>query len=306
MADITKTQALPAPFIEGIGKTFAEGLTQQPGAGGLGIQTQIDTSKFAPSVSPYGGLGQAAQQAAATQAGLGSLTFDSGTGAVTGVGAGTGVAGYEPYLTGAAGLTGTGAGTGAGSIASYQSPYTTSVIDAMKQQMQDQYAAQQNQMSAQALQSGAFGGGRFGAQQAVADTQYNQAVAGMVAQQQQQGFQQAQQARQQDYGQQMQLAQMQPQLAQQNIQGLGALGQTDLGYRQSMTDAQAQAEKLKAYEPYQRYGFFGEQLTGLMGGYPGGSRMQITPTASPLQQGLMTGLGALSGAAGLKNVWGGK
>ena len=100
MADITKTQALPAPFIEGIGKTFAEGLTQQPGAGGLGIQTQIDTSKFAPSVAPYGGLGQAAQQAAASQAGLGALQFDSGTGAVTGIGAGgSGVAAYEPYLT---------------------------------------------------------------------------------------------------------------------------------------------------------------------------------------------------------------
>ena len=303
MADITKTQALPAPFIEGVGKTFAEGLTQKPGAGGLGIQTPIDTSKFAPSVAPYGGLGQAAQQAAATQAGLGSLAFDSGTGAVTGVGAGTGVAGYEPYLSGAAGLTGP---MSAQQLSDYESPYTASVIDAMKQQMQDQYAAQQNQMSAQALQSGAFGGGRFGAQQAVADTQYNQALAGMVAQQQQQGFQQAQQARQQDYGQQMQLAQMQPQLAQQNIQGLGALGQQDLGYRQTIADTQAQAEKLKAYEPYQRYGFFGEQLTGLMGGYPGGSRMQISPTASPLQQGLMTGLGALSGAAGLKNVWGGK
>ena len=303
MADITKTQALPAPFIEGVGKTFAEGLTQQPGAGGLGIQTPLDTSKFAPSVAPYGGLGQAAQQAAASQAGLGSLQFDSGTGAVTGVGAGTGVAGYEPYLTGAAGLTGP---MSAQQLSDYESPYTASVIQAMKDQMANQYSAQQNQMSAQALQSGAFGGGRFGAQQAVADTQYNQALAGMVAQQQQQGFQQAQQARQQDYGQQMQLAQMQPQLAQQNIQGLGALGQQDLGYRQSMTDAQAQAEKLKAYEPYQRYGFFGEQLTGLMGGYPGGSRMQISPTASPLQQGLMTGLGALSGAAGLKNVWGGK
>ena len=189
-------------------------------------------------------------------------------------------------------------------LSDYESPYTASVIDAMKQQMQDQYAAQQNQMSAQALQSGAFGGGRFGAQQAVADTQYNQALAGMVAQQQQQGFQQAQQARQQDYGQQMQLAQMQPQLAQQNIQGLGALGQQDLGYRQSMTDAQAQAEKLKAYEPYQRYGFFGEQLTGLMGGYPGGSRMQITPTASPLQQGLMTGLGGLAAYKGVQGMFG--
>jgi len=301
MADITKTQALPAPFIEGVGKTFAEGLTQKPGAGGLGIQTPIDTTKFAPSVAPYGGLGQAAQQAAATQAGLGSLTFDSGTGAVTGVGQGQGVAGYEKYLTGAEGLTGP---MSAQQLSDYESPYTASVIQAMKDQMANQYSAQQNQMSAQALQSGAFGGGRFGAQQAVADTQYNQALAGMVAQQQQQGFQQAQQARQQDYGQQMQLAQMQPQLAQQNIQGLGALGQQDLGYRQSMTDAQAQAEKLKAYEPYQRYGFFGEQLTGLMGGYPGGSRMQITPTASPLQQGLMTGLGGLAAYKGVQGMFG--
>ena len=56
MADITKTQALPAPFIEGIGKTFAEGLTQKVPAGGLDIQSQIDTSKFAPSVSPLENL----------------------------------------------------------------------------------------------------------------------------------------------------------------------------------------------------------------------------------------------------------
>jgi len=306
MADITKTQALPAPFIEGVGKTFAEGLTQQPGAGGLGIQTPIDTSKFAPSVAPQGALGQAAQQAAASQAGLGALQFDSGTGAVTGVGQGTGVAGYEPYLTGAAGLTGTGAGTGAGSIASYQSPYTSQVKQAMEAQMLQEHQRQGNVRSAQAVGAGAFGGGRFGAETAVANSQYAQNLAQMQAQMDMQGFQQAQGARQQDYGNQMQLAQQQQGLAQQNIQGLGALGQQDLGYRQSMTDAQAQAEKLKAYEPYQRYGFFGEQLTGLMGGYPGGSRMQISPTASPLQQGLMTGLGALSGAAGLKNVWGGQ
>ena len=303
MADITKTQALPAPFIEGIGKTFAEGLTQKVPAGGLDIQSQIDTSKFAPSVSPFGELGQAAQQAAAAQAGLGSLTFDSGTGAVTGVGQGSGVAGYQPYLSAAAGLTGP---MSTAQRQSYESPYTQSVIDTMKQEMASQKAAQENAMSAQALQSGAYGGGRFGAQEAVADTQYNKAVAGMEAQQNQMAFQQAQQARQQDYGNQMNLAQQQQGLAQQNIQGLGALGQSDIGYRQSIADAQGQAEKLKAYEPYQRYGFFGEQATGLMGGYPGGSRMQITPTASPLQQGLMTGVGALSGIAGLKNVWGGK
>jgi hypothetical protein len=51
-------------------------------------------------------LTQAAQQQAATQAGLGTLTFDPTTGAVTGAGAGTGVAGYQPYLQQAAAYSG--------------------------------------------------------------------------------------------------------------------------------------------------------------------------------------------------------
>ena len=65
MADITKTQAIPPPFIEGLGKTFAEGLTKTVGH-------PIDTTKFQPTVAAQGALGQAAQQAAASQAGLGT------------------------------------------------------------------------------------------------------------------------------------------------------------------------------------------------------------------------------------------
>ena len=52
------------------------------------------------------------------------------------MGAGTGVAGYEPlFRQERQALTGPGAGTGAGSIAAYQSPYTTQVKDAMEAQM---------------------------------------------------------------------------------------------------------------------------------------------------------------------------
>ena len=297
MAEITQTRALPAPFIETLGKTFGEQV-------GRLAPTAIDTSKFAPSVAPQitGGFTQQAQQAAATQAGLGALQFDP-SGAVSGMGAGTGVAGYEPYLTGAAALTGPGAGTGAGSIAAYQSPYTTQVKDAMEAQMLQEHQRQGNVRSAQALQSGAFGGGRFGAEEAVANSQYAQNLAAMQAQMDQAGFQQAQQARQQDFGNLQGLAQLQPQLAGQQIGQLGQMGQAGLGYRQAITDAEAQAQKLSAYEPYQRTGFMGEQLTGLMGGYPGGSRMQITPTASPLQQGLMTGLGGMAAYQGMKGMF---
>ena len=158
------TRSLPAPFIEQMGKTFGEGVMR------LGAKP-IDTTKFQPTVAYQGALGQEAQQAAAAQAGLGQLTFDPTTGAVTGVGAGgAGVAGYEQYLTGAAGLRGPGAGTGVGSVESYMSPYTTNVIDAMKQQMQDQKTQQDIARNAQTVGAGAFGGARSGVAQSVADT----------------------------------------------------------------------------------------------------------------------------------------
>ena len=303
MATETITQTnLPAPFIETMGKTFGEGITR------LGAKP-IDTTKFQPTVAYQGALGQAGQQAAATQAGLGALQFDPTTGAVTGAGAGTGIAGYQPYLTGAAGygtaaagLTGTGAGTGAGSIASYMSPYTTNVIDAMKDQMADVKAQQDIARNAQAVGAGAFGGARQGIQQSVADTEYNRMIGQMVAQQQGLAFQQGAAARQQDYGNLTQLAQMQPALAQQNVQGILGLGQQEQQYRQALQDTTAAQQKMALYEPYQRYGFMGEQLTGLMGGYPGGTRMTTQPTASPMQQALGMGIMGGLGYAGMKTA----
>ena len=296
MATETITQTnLPAPFIETMGKTFGEGITR------LGAKP-IDTTKFQPTVAYQGALGQAGQQAAATQAGLGALQFDPTTGQVTGAGAGTGIAGYQPYLTGAAGLTGTGAGTGAGSIQSYMSPYTTNVIQAMKDQMADVKSQQDIARNAQAVGAGAFGGARQGVQQSVADTEYNRMIGQMVAQQQGMAFQQGAGARQQDYGNLTNLAQMQPALAQQNIQGIMGLGQQEQQYRQAIQDTTAAQQKLSAYEPYQRYGFMGEQLTGLMGGYPGGTRMTDQPTASPMQNLLGMGIGAGLGYAGMKTM----
>ena len=93
MATETITQTnLPAPFIETMGKTFGEGITR------LGAKP-IDTTKFQPTVAYQGALGQAGQQAAASQAGLGALQFDPTTGAVTGAGQGTGIAGYQPNIS---------------------------------------------------------------------------------------------------------------------------------------------------------------------------------------------------------------
>ena len=312
MANETTTQiSKPAPFIEAMGKTFAEGLAQPTTQGGVGIGTAIDTTKFQPTVAAQGALGQAAQSAAASQAGLGALTFDATTGAVTGVGQGTGIAGYQPYLGqavthagGAAGLTGTGAGTGAGSIESYMSPYTTNVIQAMQDQMADVKAQQDIARNASAVGAGAFGGARQGVAQSVADTEYNRMVGQMVAQQQGMGYQQAVGARQADQQMNLGLAQLQPQLAMQNVGNISQLGQQDQAYRQAIQDTAAQQQKLSLYEPYQRYGFMGEQLTGLMGGYPGGSRMTTQPSASPMSQALGMGIAGGLGYAGMKNMMG--
>ena len=291
------TISRPAPFIETMGKTFGEGVMR------LGAKP-IDTTKFQPTVAYQGAVGQAGQQAAAAQAGLGQLTFDPTTGAVTGVGQGTGVAGYEQYLTGAQGLMGPGAGTGAGSVASYMSPYTTNVIDAMEQQMQDVKTQQDQERAAQAVGAGAFGGARQGVQKSVADTEYNRMVGQMAAQQYGQAYQQAVGARQQDLQTNLGLAQLHPQLAQQNIQNITGMGQQEQQYRQAMADTIAQQQKMSLYEPYQRYGFMGEQLTGIMGGYPGGTRMQTTPSASPMQQMMGMGIAGGLGYAGMQNLMG--
>ena len=341
MAETTTQISRPAPFIETMGKTFGEGIMR------LGAK-EIPTAGFAPTVAPQiaGGLGQGAQQAAASQAGLGQLTFDPTTGEVTGAGQATGITGYQPFMdaaktygaaaapfgtaaagfgTAAAGLTGPGAGTGAGSIAEYMSPYTTNVIDAMQQQMKDVKTQQDISRNAQTVGAGAFGGARSGVAQSVADTEYNRMVGQMTAQQQGQSYQQAQAARQQDLTNQLGLgqyqqglgqyqqglgqyqqgmAQLQPGLAQQNIGMLQQGAQQDLSYRQAMADTAAQAKKMELYEPYQRYGFMGEQLTGIMGGYPGGTRMTTQPSASPMQQMMGMGIAGGLGYAGMQNLMG--
>ena len=62
MATDTTTQInRPAPFIETMGKTFGEGLTRL-------AAKPLDTTQFQPSVAYQGALGQAGQQAAASQA----------------------------------------------------------------------------------------------------------------------------------------------------------------------------------------------------------------------------------------------
>ena len=92
-----ETIARKAPFLEAGQEQYIDLLTQQVGRapGTEGVPT---LAELGPQVAAQGPLQQAALQQAATQAGLGQLSFDPTTGSVTGVGTGTGVQGYEPFL----------------------------------------------------------------------------------------------------------------------------------------------------------------------------------------------------------------
>ena len=278
---ITTTRALPAQFIEDLGRDYGKqisALTSLP----------MDTSKFAPTVAAQDPL----QTAAYTQA----------TDATTGLGA------YQPFLTkattaadAATALTGTGAGTGAGSIASYMSPYQSDVISTALAEFDKQAAMRQQDISDAAVKLGGFGGGREGVLQSEYQSTSDKNRAALQAGLLQQGFQQAQQARQQDFARQQGLAGLQStlgggaqQLAQQQISGLGTLGGAQQAQSQAVLDAQRQAAQTAAYEPYQRLGTYGAGVASLISGYPSGQQT-MTPSASPLQ----TALGVGTGLAGI-------
>ena len=116
-------------------------------------------AELGPQVAGVDPLTQATQQRAATQAGLGQLTFDATTGAVTG-GTGTGVAGFQPFFDQAA-------YSGPQAFQAFASPYQQQVIDATLAEFDAQGARGIPALSARAVSAGAFGGGREGVERAV-------------------------------------------------------------------------------------------------------------------------------------------
>jgi len=183
------------------------------------------------------------------------------------------------------------------------SPYQQEVIDTSLAALQRERDVARQQIGAGAAQLGAFGGGRQGLQEGAFDAETALGKAQLESQLRAQGFQQAQQAAQQAFAnqqalstQQQGLAQLAPQLAQQQITGLQQLGQGQQAQSQAILDAQANAAREAAFEEQQRLGFVGQQLTGLIGGYPAQATFQTTmqQPPSPLQSILGIGGGVAS------------
>jgi hypothetical protein len=163
---------------------------------------------------------------------------------VTGVGAPTTTAGIGQILSSLQGPN----------INQFLNPYQSYVVDEINRQSQ----MAQNQLGAQAVQYGAFGGGRQG----IAQGEIERARLGKVGESMAAGFAQAANlaSQQQQIGIQgaQQLGafgQMQQGMAQQDINQLMAAGGLQRQLGQQALEAQRQTELQRAYEPYQRAEF---------------------------------------------------
>tara|TARA_R100001594_G_scaffold118624_1_gene153944 strand:- start:1 stop:858 length:858 start_codon:yes stop_codon:yes gene_type:complete len=224
-------------------------------------------------------------------AGLGALEQQGMTRAgQTGVGAGTVQAGINQ-------VTGAAAPIGASQISQFLNPFQDYVTNEIARQS----GIMSNQLSAQAVGSGAFGGGREGVQQAELQNRTLEAMGRAQAQ----GFNtalgaaQRQQAVGLQAGQQLgQLGLGQQQMAQSDINQLFAAGGVQRQLAQQALDAQRQSTLQQQYEPYQRAEF----LANLYAAGPktqSGITMGTAPSTSPLAQAVGTGIGAFTAYQGL-------
>ena len=265
---------------------------------GLNSLTNVptDTSKFAPEVQRQSDFSMAAQQELARQAGLGAITFDA-QGGVKSVGAGTGVMGFEPYLNQAAQYSGPQA------YQDFMSPYQQDVIDTTLTEYDLQSQRGMQGIADRAVSSGAFGGGREGVERANYQTDSDRNRSALQAQLLGQNFGQAQAAAGRAFGEQTNLATLQPALEGQMFAGMNAVGAGDLAFRNAVSDADKQKERLAAYEPYERASFYGAGLgslassgmsspSSIMGA--GMSSPQMTPLETALKAG--TTLGGIYGS----------
>src|SRR6056300_1011227 len=253
---ISETRVLPPEFIEAAGKTYLEDLS-----------TAVGGYKGADLSQTFGQQFVAPESALQTQA----ISKVGGLGA------------YEPYLQTAAGLTGPSA------YQAYMSPYQQDVIDTTLREYDIQSQKGLQGIAQQAINVGAFGGGREGVQRAEYMSASDRNRAALQAQLLQQGFGQAQQLAGQAFGQQMNLATKSPALAGAQIAGLTTLGGLSQAQNQAQLSAQQQLLSQQLYQPLTTAQQYGSGIMGLISGYPGQTVTQTSPSPSPLQTGISAG-----------------
>ena len=370
---VQQVQNIPAQFVQDLGQDLAKqvvsqsgipvvstgiaGISQQPGESAADFAArqsaaqafttrQQNLAGLAPQVAGQGALQQAATTLGAQAAGIDPTTGQK-----------TGLASFEPFLqtagqqaqlaaglgTAALGQLGTAGATLGGvplgaqafqqDVSQFMSPYQSQVIQASLDEFDRNKAIQEQQIRDQQAALGALGSGRAGVQLAEFGTGAARERALLQAGLLQQGFGQAQQARQQDIanrfglaqatqglgafqsglaGQQAQFGQGLQQLQGTDISRLGQLGALNQAQRQAELDATREATRQAAFAPQEELNRFADITTGIMGGMRGtGTSTTNIPNPTPLQTALGVGTtlagiyGAIKNPSGINFSFGG-
>ena len=324
---VQTTRTLPAQFVEDLGKDLAQqvvaqsgipvvstgiaGISQQTGETPEAFKARQDAARaFTTRQQNLAGL-------APQVAGQTALQQQAQTLAQQGVGS------FQPFLT-AAQQARTDAATTIGGVSlgapttqqvqDFMSPYQSQVIAATLAEFDRNRAIQEQSIRDQQTALGVLGSGRAGVQLAEFGTGAARERALLQAGLLQQGFGQAQAARQQDIANRFNVAQaqqglgafqaglggQQQALAGTDISRLGQLGALNQAQAQAQIDAQREATRQAAFLPQEQLDRFASQVTGIMGGYP--ARFQTTniPNPTPLQTALGVGT-TLAGIYGAVN-----
>ena len=354
---VTEQVSRPAPFVEKLGTNLAENVLAQQGVpivstGIAGISQlggeSADAFKARQDAAKAFDVRKQSLSGLAPQvAGQDQLQKDAQTRAVAGLGS------FEPFLTTAGqqatlasglgttalGELGTAASTFGGvqtgaptsqQVQDFMSPYQSQVIDATLGEFDRNKQIQEQSIRDQQTALGALGSGRAGVQLAEFGTGAARERALLQAGLLQQGFGQAQAARQQDIqnrfalgqaqqgiagatqglgafqsglaGQQAQFGQATQQLQGVDVTRLGQLGALNQAQTQAGLDATREATRQAAFQPQEQLDRYANQVTGIMGGYPGQTVSTNIPNPTPLQTALGVGTTLAGIYGGIKSA----
>ena len=260
---ITETRVLPPEFIEAAGKTYLGDLATATGGYKTADLSKAFGQQFVAGQDPL----QAQAQQLATQ----------------------GIAAYKPFLQSASALA---------SPTSYQqfmSPYQQDVINETLKEFDVQAQKGLPTLAAQAVNAGAFGGGREGVQRAEYQAASDRNRGALQAQLLQQGFGQAQTLNQQALANQLNLAGQSQAFLGQDIGALSTFGAQNQALEQAQLGAQQQLAQQQLQQPLTAAQQYGQGVTSLIAGYPGQTQTTNMPSPNPM----MTAIGAGGTLAGI-------
>ena len=243
-----------------------------------------------------------------------------------------GIGGFQPLLAQGTQTLGTGLSSLAGSaglfqptdLSAFTNPFQQQVIDTTLAELDRQGQIERNRLGAQAVAGGAFGGSRFGVENAELTGRLQDARARALAQLNQQNFQQALQTGQSSFenqqrrlqqlgqlqagigGQQLGAAQLSQAGALRDIEAQQKLGLQQQQLQQAGLDATRANQQKQLFEPFSRVAF----LSDIFKGAPSTQQTlgsQVSPAAqspSAFQQVAGFGTGLLGTAAAAKSLGG--